>query len=366
VRLYLAGGLVLVVAAGTIVVTTLTRQPAAVAPPAPAPPTPTPESAASVLARADNLLHDGQWDAAVLTYDEASRLEPDSPIPPTRASTALLYARRYQDALDYAEHAVKLDPRSSPVRAAVALAANWTGDTDRAWSEARRAIELDSTNALAHAYVAEAAADQFRLVDAEAALKRARVLAPDDPEVLRVSGYLLEQKQDYAAAVEEYERAIEQRPRWLHLHVQLGHALRVLRRYDEAVAAFIHAAGLAPTDPRPEAGLGATYFDQEEYAAATDHFQRATEIDPTYPTGWGQLANIYYQRRDYLRAQPLYEKAVELERDPTRNASYRAALGWIYLGNRQAEQAREQFSRALEQSPGLTAAREGLARLSSR
>jgi len=362
-RLYLAGGLVVVVAAGAIFVTTLTREPATVAPPSSAPPSPTPESAATVLARADDLLLDGQWDAAVLTYDEASRLEPDSAVAPTRASTALVFAHRYQDAIDYAQYALTLAPRSSAAHAALALAFNWNGDTERAQAEARRAVELDSTNARAHAYVAEAAADQFRLADAEAALKRAEALAPEDPEVLRVGGYLLEQKQDYAAAAEAYQRAVEQRPRWAHLYVQLGHALRVLQRYDEAIDTFAAAAELAPTDPRAEAGLGRTYFDQEDYAAAIDHFQRATEIDPSYPTGWGQLANIYYQRRDYARAQPLYEKAVELERSPALNASYRNALGWIYLGNHQTAQAREQFSRALEESPGLRGARDGLARL---
>ena len=169
------------------------------------------------------------------------------------------------------------------------------------------------------------------LAEAEAELRRAQALAPDDPEVLRVSGYLLESQQDYAAAVEQYEQAIEQRPRWAHLRVSLGHALRVLRRYDEAIASFVEGADLAPGDPRPEGGLGMVYFDQEDYPTAADHFQRAIEIDPTYPTGDGQLANIYYQRRDYAHAQPLFERAIELERDPTRNASYRHALGWIVL-----------------------------------
>ncbi len=364
-RFYLAGGLVVVVATGTLFVTTLTREPAPIASSAPPPPSPTPESAATLLERADALLRDGKWEAAVLTYDQASRLEPSSAVPPTRASMALVFAHRYQDAIDYAQHALTLTTRSSAARAALALAYNWNGDTERARSEARRAVELDSANAVAHAYVAEAEIDQFKLAEAEAALKRAQALAPDDPEVLRVSGLLRESRQDYAGAVEAYERAIEQRPRWVHLYVQLGHAQRVLRRYEEAISTFAQGAEIAPTDPRPEAGLGRVYFDREEYAAAIDYFQRATELDPSYPTGWGQLANIYYQRRDYARAQPLYEKAIELERNPARGASYRTALGWIYLFNRQSTQAREQFTRALDLSPGLPGARDGLARLSS-
>jgi tetratricopeptide (TPR) repeat protein len=365
-RIYLAGGLIVVLAAGTIFVTTLSREVATVAPPSSGPPPPTPESAESLLARADDLFRDGQWDAAVLAYDAASRAEPDAAVAPTRASTALVFAHRYPDAVDYAQVALALAPRSSAAHAALALAANWNRDPERARAEARRAVELDSANAVAHAYLAEVAIDQFRLAEAETELRRAQALAPDDPEVLRVSGYLLEAQQDYAAAVEQYELAIEQRPRWAHLRVSLGHALRVLRRYDEAIASFVEGADLAPGDPRPEGGLGMVYFDQEDYPTAADHYQRAIEIDPTYPTGYGQLGNIYYQRRDYAHAQPLFERAIELERDPTRNASYRHALGWIYLFNRQNADAREQFTRALELSPGLQGARDGLARLSSR
>jgi tetratricopeptide (TPR) repeat protein len=211
--------------------------------------------------------------------------------------------------------------------------------------------------------VAEALVDQYKLPEATKALERARALAPDDPEVRRVGGYLLETQQDYAAAAEEYRAALAQRPHWAHLHVALGHALRVLQRNDEATAAFEQALAVAPADPRGEAGLGMVAFDQEEYALAIPHFERAIEIDPTYPTAYGQLGVIYYQGRDYVRAQPLFERAVELEPNPARNASYRHALGGIYLANHQNGEARGQFTKALELNPALQGARDGLARL---
>jgi tetratricopeptide (TPR) repeat protein len=89
-------------------------------------------------------------------------------------------------------------------------------------------------------------------------------------------------------------------------------------------------------------------------------------IDPTYPTGFGQLAVIYYQAHDYARAQPLFEQAIALEPNPLRNASYRHALGWIFLAGRHPAEAREQFTTALELNPALQGARDGLARLGMR
>src|SRR5262249_48262563 len=255
------GGLVVVLAAGALVVSAFGHSASsAVAPPVPEP-VPPPETAADLAARGDAALRDGQWQAALDAYAEASRLEPDLPAPHVHAAQALVFAHRYPEAIARAEQAVALAPRSSEAHAVLALAYNWNGDTVRALAEARRAAQLDPQNGVAPAYVAEALAHPVQLADADAAMHRGRSAAPDEAEVYRVSGYLQENQQDYGAAVDEYQRAIALRPRWAHLHVSQGHALRVLRRYDDAVEAFARAADLALVDPRPEGGLGMAYFD---------------------------------------------------------------------------------------------------------
>jgi tetratricopeptide (TPR) repeat protein len=65
-------------------------------------------------------------------------------------------------------------------------------------------------------------------------------------------------------------------------------------------------------------------------------------------------------QKQYDKAQPDFEKAVELEKDPSRNAEYRHALGWIYVNAKQYPQAKEQFTRALEENPDLQGAKDGL------
>jgi tetratricopeptide (TPR) repeat protein len=364
-RLYLASGLVTAVAAGALFTVGSARG-GATAAPALLPPPPGPETAAVHVERADDLLLAGDWAGAVAAYNEANRLEPDLVDAHVGAALAMVFSHRYDEAIERAEQAAALAPRSPDARTVLALAHNWNGNSSRALAEAQRAVRADGSVAVAHAYVAEAQTDRYKLPEADAAIHRALELAPNDPEVLRVYGYLLETRQDYAAAIDVYERAIAARPRWGHLHLALGHAQRVLRRYEDAALAFGRAAEVSPSDPRAEGALGMMAFDQEDYATAVGHFERAIEIDPSYPTGHGQLGVIYYQRRDYPRAQPLFERAIELERSPARNASYRHALGWIYLANKQESLAREQFTKALELSPGLHGARDGLARLGAR
>src|SRR5437868_1723854 len=93
-RVYLVGGLVVVFAAGALVVSAFGHSgSSAVAPPPPEPVAP-PETAADLAARGDAALSDGQWQAALDAYSEASRLEPDLLAPQVRAAQALVFAHR--------------------------------------------------------------------------------------------------------------------------------------------------------------------------------------------------------------------------------------------------------------------------------
>jgi tetratricopeptide (TPR) repeat protein len=194
---------------------------------------PVADPAVARLAEGDSHLAAGRWLAAAAAYAEAARANPDLAPVQARWARALLYSNRAGEALEHAQEAVDLDPRSAENHAVLALAHDWAGNPDRALTAARRAVELDPRLPEAHAYLAEAYTDKYRLREAEEALERAAAAAGGDhPEVLRVQGYLQETKTDYASAVASYTRAVERAPERSYLHLSLGHALRV--REDEA------------------------------------------------------------------------------------------------------------------------------------
>jgi Tfp pilus assembly protein PilF len=70
-------------------------------------------------------------------------------------------------------------------------------------------------------------------------------------------------------------------------------------------------------------------------------------------------------QKQYDKAQPNFEKAVDLEKDPSRNATYRHALGWTYVKTKQNVKAKVEFTKALEENPDLEGAKEGLQVLAS-
>jgi len=325
---------------------------------------PSPVGTASPLARlpeAEQQMAAGHWSAAAAVYADIARNAPNVASVQAGWARALVYTNKPADAVEHAQKAVDLEPRSADYQALLALAFDWSGNVDRALVSARRATELDAKLVEAWAYMAEAETDRFKLREASDALDRAASAGGrDNPEVLRVQAYLAETNADYTSAADLYRRAVDRAPERSYLYLSLGHALRALKRYPEAIQVYQQASDLNPDDARAEGGMGTAYYALEEYDSARSHLERSLEIDPAYANGWGQLGWVFYVQKDYDRAQPNFEKAVELEKDPTRNATYRHALGWIYINTKQWARAKQEFTRALEENPDLAGAKEGL------
>jgi tetratricopeptide (TPR) repeat protein len=331
------------------------------APASAAAPSPVATSPAVRLPDADQQLAAGHWTAAATIYGEVARAAPSLAAAHSGWARALIYANKPAEAVEHAQKAADLEPKSAESQALLALAFDWSGNSDRALTAARRATELDPKLANGWAYLAEAETDKFRLKEASDALDRATAAGgQDDPEVLRVQAYLAETNADYTAAVDLYKRAVDRAPERSYLYLSLGHADRALKQYDQAIQAYQHAAELNPEDARAEGGMGTAYYAMEEYDSAQSHLERALEIDPNYATGWGQLGWVFYVQKIYDKAQPNFEKAVVLEKDAAKNAEYRHALGWIYLNTKQLDKAKQEFTKALEENPDLQGAKDGL------
>jgi len=334
------------------------------APVAAAAPSPSPAATVSPTTRlpeAEQQMAAGHWSAAAGVYADIARSAPPSAAVQAGLARALIYANKPSEAVEHAQKAVDLEPKSAEYQALLALAFDWSGNADRALVSARRATELDPKLPEAWAYLAEAETDKFKLKEAADALDRAsNVGGRDNPEVLRVQAYLAETNADYISATDLYRRAVERAPERSYLYLSLGHALRALKQFPEAIQVYQQAADLNPDDARAEGGMGTAYYAMEGYDSAQSHLERSLEIDPNYANGWGQLGWVFYVQKDYDKAQPNFEKAVDLEKDASRNASYRHALGWIYVNAKQWTRAKQEFTRALEENPDLAGAKEGL------
>jgi serine/threonine-protein kinase len=120
----------------------------------------------------------------------------------------------------------------------------------RAGEAYRRAIALDSNNAIGHAAAAAYFTNVLRdPVKADEALNTAIQLAPNDPAVLLAAGRADVARGRYEVGIRRLERARELDPRSLAVMNDLLRSYVMSRRFREAVDVGEAALALAPNDP---------------------------------------------------------------------------------------------------------------------
>ena len=170
------------------------------------------------------------------------------------------YLHRYmrddaQSALAFFQKSLATDPSFAAAHVGLAtcyMMSSFDGvpPTDampRAEAEALRALELDPSSAAAHAILADISLRyHWDWPGAEREARRALELNPNLVDAHdALSDYFVVMGKDEEALAER-QRTLELDPFWPEMSVEMGNLLEGQRRYDEAIAAFRHAAELDP------------------------------------------------------------------------------------------------------------------------
>ena len=112
--------------------------------------------------------------------------------------------------------------------------------------------------------------------------------------------------------------AMSQRPRQPDAYHNLGAALAMQGRFDEAEAALLTYLQLSPPwNPEPPARLGLLHVDQKRYADAIPLLHRALALDPRFPLVRQDLVVALRKRADELEARGETQEAAALRREAT-------------------------------------------------
>jgi tetratricopeptide (TPR) repeat protein len=116
---------------------------------------------------------------------------------------------------------------------------------------------------------------------AEADLKKALELFPDQPLVLNYLGYSwVDQGVNLDAGMRMIKRSVEQRPDDGYIVDSLGWSYYRVGRYEEAVTQLERAAQLLPTDPTILSHLGDVYWRLGRKGDAVARWSRAKDLKP--------------------------------------------------------------------------------------
>jgi Flp pilus assembly protein TadD len=237
------------------------------------------------------------------------------------------------DGLAAARAAVAIDPRSAEAQYLVGLGLEGTGDRAAALQAFEHTTQLDPSHLGAWSHIQTLAARLGRREESEraagrhaAALLRSRV----DERVRghRVKAVEAFNRQDYAAALEEFRFIAREDPTDPQAQLFIGSSLLALNRRDEARAPLERSLQLDPRGERAWLEMGRLLALENRLDEAMQALRRAAEINPEFPEPHYFLAGILQARGEGDASRAEMQRFEELRRrspeggmqvvDPTR------------------------------------------------
>ncbi len=198
----------------------------------------------------------------------------------------------------------------------------------------KRAAELDPDFAFAHAMVAQTALSNAEFFEAIGKAKELARSASDGEQLIIGSlAAFSENKQDAQQAM--LKRLVATYPHDERAHAYLGAFLFGLQDYAGAVEHFGHATDINPGFAPAYNMRGYALRSLEEYDAAKGEFERYIELIPGEPNPYDSYAELLMEMGAHEQSIDNYRKALEI--DPTFSASYTGiARNYSLMGEEEA------------------------------
>ena len=168
-------------------------------------------------------------------------------------------------------------PGSVKTAIELASALDKRGNIEGALSALQRAIDAGADAVPLRCARAKILSGRLRYDDAEAELRRAAKLKPDDSDVLLQQGILACRRAKWRDAVEPLAKVSQLDQQSAQAHFYLGEALNKLDRLDGALAAYQRAAELEPENFRALKGVGIVFDRMGRPAEAATFYRRARD-----------------------------------------------------------------------------------------
>jgi arylsulfatase A-like enzyme/Flp pilus assembly protein TadD len=199
------------------------------------------------------------------------------------------------------------------------------------------------------------AQDAFHQQDDEHAEALLLQVQKQDPKIYVIPYLLAESSvrhQNWARAVDEFQRCLELNPGFDNAMTGLAHALAKLGRVEEARNWLQRTLEANPANYRAWYEIGLLQAGRDP-AAALSSYEKAIAIQPNFSPGQRELGMALYQRKNYASAALHFEKAIALGLD---DAHLRNFLGICYSQTNRAQKSIASYREALKLDPNLAEA----------
>lgn len=191
---------------------------------------------------------EGRLREAIACYQEALRINPNSPSTQCNMGIAFIALKKLDEAATAFRAAIALKPDFAEAYNNLGGALRMKGLLDEALAAYEMTTRIAPNYAEGHSNLGRAFADKGRYDEAIAQQKLAISLAPNDAPAYYSLGNALSLSGQHEAAIESYRKLLSIKPNFPGGHNYLGLSLRNLNRIDEALAAHRTAMTLYPDD----------------------------------------------------------------------------------------------------------------------
>jgi len=219
-------------------------------------------------------------DASIAYFEDAVRRAPDAPGPLSHLGSALIDAKRYQEAVATLLKALELQINFAPAHTNLGTAFQEMGMLNEAIECHKTSLLLDPKDIFAH----------NKMADTYAKLK------------------------DYDKVHEIYRQVIELAPLDANSYAKLASSyFETQDRYDDAIQLFHKALEIAPRHALTHNNIGAVMHDHGETTEAMAYFKQALELKPDYTTALHNLALGQLLAGDFVEGWKNHESRLEVK-----------------------------------------------------
>jgi len=325
----------------------------------------------------------GQFDAALVQYQEAIRKRYDYVLPRLALGSLRLQRSEFAMALNEAEGILAMAPGNIPARLLRANALIQLGQFDRAREDVAVLEQIGPVQRQAQLLRASIHAAEGEYSNAETLLTGLReevpsdrgataglldlylregsfekaadlvdeqiAASPDSPELHILQGRISMGAGKYDRAIREYQTVIEERPDDVVALQELGTAEYHTGDFDTAETLFRQARELAPKDASPSLHLAMLLGEMGEQQETRELLEEVVTLAPDNVIALNNLAYVLADSPETIdRALTLAQRAMKLA--PT-SPNILDTLGWVYLKKGQSGEAVSVYENLVEIAP---------------
>jgi len=234
---------------------------------------------------------------------------------------------RFDEASASFQKALALKPRLHGANLFLGIAYFRLNQLDKALAAIQKETASFPKDAPAWMWLGVVRLAQDKPEEAAEALDKAATLAPDDMDILyhRGRAHLLVSKNSYA-------KMFKSGPKSWRVHQVLAQANAEADRHTDAVAEYLAAIKLAPTQPGLHEELGSEYRSLGKVREAEESFLRELEIAPHNVLAKYELGVLAVEQGDGAKGKVLIESALK-EKPGLLHSDYNLGRAEMLLGN---------------------------------